>query len=68
MQAGSAADRIRAVLELTALGEQMLRARLRRENPAITGAEVEAAVDRWYTIRPGAPFGDAPGTPSARRL
>jgi len=68
MQASSPAERIRATLDLTALGEAMLRARLRRTHPEYTDADTEAAVWRWYASRPGAAFGDLPGPVSDRRL
>ncbi len=50
-------------LELSDLGEQMTRARLRREHPDLEAHEVEALVVRWRQDRPGAPFGDYPGPP-----
>ncbi len=55
-------------LELSDLGEQMTRARLRRERPDLEPDEVEALVVRWRQDRPGAPFGDFPGPPSTRTL
>lgn len=52
-------DRLQAALDLTALGEAMLRQRLRREQPDATEAEIEATVAAWYAARPEP--GDAPG-------
>lgn len=50
-------------LELHALGEQMMRARLCREHPEWTPAQGQEAIDRWLRERPGAEFGDCPGRP-----
>ena len=47
-------------------GEQMLRQRLRRERPAASGAEIDAEVNAWLLVRPGAVDGDCPGRPSQR--
>lgn len=55
-------------LELTALGEELLRQRLRREQPDLSDEEIEAAVARWWDDRPGAPRGDAVGRPRDLRL
>lgn len=41
------AARLRAALELFDLGERMVRARLRREHPDATDAEIEAMFRRW---------------------
>jgi len=49
--------------ELLDLGVDMLRARLRRENPAITDEQIDAAVLAWLSHRPGAEHGDAEGRP-----
>ena len=68
MQTGTPAERIRTTLDLTALGEQMLRARLRRTHPECTEASVDVAVAAWYATRPGAEHGDLPGPVSDRRL
>jgi hypothetical protein len=68
MEASTPAQRTRATLDLTALAEQLLRARLRRTHPDFTETDNEEAVHRWYTVRPGAEFGDLPGPVSARRL
>jgi hypothetical protein len=63
---GDPAARLRTAFELYELGEQMLRQRLRREQPEITDAELDAAVGAWLRIRPGAEHGDAIGPPSDR--
>jgi hypothetical protein len=62
----SAAARLRLALDMYELGENMQRARLRRERPAATDAEIESAIELWLTTRPDAPFGDAAGRPSTR--
>ncbi len=60
------ARRIRAVFELYEFGEQMYRARMRREHADVTDAEIESLVNAWRIDRPGAPLGDAVGRPSRR--
>ncbi|CCH71743.1 conserved hypothetical protein [Nostocoides australiense Ben110] len=50
------------------MGEQMARARLRREHPDFDDAAIETSVMRWRQERPGAPYGDHPGPPSTRTL
>ena len=69
-EAGYAGDMIsgglRAVLDLAELGEAMVRQRLRREQPGLSEAELDASVDEWRRARPGAPDGDATGHPGSR--
>lgn len=60
--------RLRAALEMAELGEQMVRARLRREFPNIGEEDLEAEVIRWRHHRPDAPHGDYPGPRSSRLL
>lgn len=48
-------------MDLYELAEQLLRQRLRREDPKRSRAAIEAEVNRWRTNRPGAEHGDAPG-------
>lgn len=52
---------MRAALDLFELAEDMLRQRLRRDRPDATEGEIEDAVAKWRTTRPGAEHGDAPG-------
>jgi hypothetical protein len=66
MTGSATARRLRAVFEMYEFGEQMYRARLRRENPTATEAEIEVRVQAWRMSRPGAPHGDAVGWPSGR--
>lgn len=49
--------------ELLDFAEALLRQRLRRENPGIGDEEIEERVAEWYSERPGAELGDAPGVP-----
>jgi hypothetical protein len=49
--------------ELYALAERMVRARVLRENPSASRAEIDAAVDAWASDRSCAPDGDCPGRP-----
>lgn len=55
-------ERFAVTLQLYELAEQMLRQRLRREQPELTGAELESRVNDWRLDRPGAEQGDAEGT------
>jgi hypothetical protein len=59
----TAARRVRLALDLSELGEAMLRQRLRRKHPAATPDEIEASVIAWRSQRPGAERGDAEGRP-----
>ncbi len=59
--------RLRIAFDLYDLGEQMMRARLKREHPTWTSAQVQAAIERWLRERPGAEFGDCPGRPITLR-
>lgn len=68
MTAATPQERLRIALDLAGVGEQMMRARLRREQPNITDEDLEAAVTRWLQDRPGAPAGDCPGQPRSRIL
>lgn len=66
MSDADAAQRIRTVFAMYEFGERMYRARLRRENPNATDAEIDTLVSTWLRDRPGAPLGDAVGRPSQR--
>jgi hypothetical protein len=66
MREESDADRLRLALDMYEFGERMFRARLHRERPSATDADIEAAVQEWLSSRPDAPIGDAVGRPSDR--
>ena len=57
----SPAERLRLAFDLFAAGESLMRARLRRDNPDISQAELEALVFAWLLERPGAESGDVEG-------
>ncbi len=63
MSMGTPAERLRVALDLSDLGEQMMRARLRREHPEWTEPQMLDAIEEWRRERPGAEFGDCPGRP-----
>ncbi|WP_431310556.1 hypothetical protein [Mobilicoccus caccae] len=67
MPANTPAARLRIALDLFALGEQMMRARLQREHPEWTETQTQVAIQGWLRERPGAEFGDCPGQPVALR-
>ncbi|HEX7322415.1 MAG TPA: hypothetical protein VF299_05690 [Mycobacterium sp.] len=54
MSVSTAARKLRLALDMYEVGEQMQRMRLRRERPDADIAGIEAAVDEWRTMRPGA--------------
>jgi hypothetical protein len=58
-----AGERLRLALELYEAGEQMMRARLRREHPDASDDEIEARLVAWLRDRPGATYGDGDGHP-----
>jgi hypothetical protein len=57
---------LRLAFELTDLGMRLVAQRYRREHPAASEDEVDAAVQAWLLDRPGAPHGDAEGRPVLR--
>jgi len=60
----AAAARLRAAIEMSETGVEMMRQTLRRTHPELTELEIEARVRAWLMDRPGAPFGDAVGRPA----
>ncbi|MGH8776344.1 MAG: hypothetical protein ACRDWI_14665 [Jiangellaceae bacterium] len=60
------ARRLRVALDMYEFGEQMQRARLRRDNPDASADEIESEIRAWRLRRPGAPLGDAVGRSSRR--
>jgi hypothetical protein len=59
----AAARRLRRALDMFRTGEAMMRQQLRRKHPEMSPEEIERRVVQWLEDRPGAPFGDGPGTP-----
>jgi hypothetical protein len=55
--------RLAMALDLFDTAVELMRARLKRENPGASAAEVDARVELWLLDRPGAEFGDAIGRP-----
>ena len=55
-------NKLLLAFELHEAGVMMFRARLLRENPALSADEIETRVAAWLQERPGAEFGDAIGT------
>jgi hypothetical protein len=62
----SASDRLRIALDMSEFGERMRLARMRRDNPQATDAELARELQCWRLSRPGAPDGDSAGMPSTR--
>ncbi len=58
-----AARRLEDAVELADLAERMVRARLQREHPNLSGDALEARVRDWLQTRPCAVDGDADGHP-----
>ena len=55
-------DKLLLAFELHEAGVMMYRARLARENPALSVDDIETRVAAWLQERPGAELGDAIGT------
>ena len=60
-----AAARLRMALDLFETGVEMMRQKLRRDDPSLADHEVEARLGSWLRERPGAEFGDAIGRRAA---
>jgi len=54
-------QRLELALELSELGAEMYAAKLRRENPELSAADVEKRLVAWFQSRPGAENGDSWG-------
>ncbi len=54
-------QRLELALELAELGAEMYAAKLRRENPQLSAADVEERLVAWFQSRPGAEDGDSWG-------
>jgi hypothetical protein len=57
----TAGERIETALELFDLAIDLLRTRLRREQPDLRDEEIEEALRIWMLRRPGAEHGDSVG-------
>lgn len=57
--------KLHLAFELFEAAEALMRQRLKREMPGASEDEIEAKIVAWLQDRPGAPHGDAPGTPRA---
>lgn len=51
-------ERMRTTFELYELAEQMMRQKLRRQNPGASEEEIEEGIQAWLHHRPGAEHGD----------
>jgi len=60
-----AGQRLLLALDLFAVGEDLMRQRLRRQHPELSPDEIERRLVEWLRERPGAEFGDSPGRPVA---
>lgn len=61
----AAARRLRLALDLFGAGEELMRQRLRREQPDLPADAIEERLAQWLQKRPGAEFGDSAGAPVA---
>ncbi|MGH7387866.1 MAG: hypothetical protein ACREM3_00170 [Candidatus Rokuibacteriota bacterium] len=59
------ARRLRLALDLFDAGEALMRQRLRRQHPDLSSRDIDRRLAAWLRSRPGAEFGDSPGTPVA---
>lgn len=57
--------RMRLAFEMFEAGVALMRQNLRRRNPVLGDAEIEALLGLWLRERPGAEFGDSAGVPCA---
>lgn len=59
----SASEKLAIAEELLNIAAFQFVRRLKESRPSITEEEVEKELTKWYQNRPGAEFGDGPGTP-----
>jgi hypothetical protein len=57
------ADRLQLALDMSATGEDLMRATLLRRHPEADADAIERLIVVWYGRRPGAEHGDAEGRP-----
>ncbi len=58
-------DRLQLALELFDFGVEMMAAKLRRDHPDLSPAQIAERIEGWLGERPGAEAGDGPGVPVA---
>ena len=63
-----AAARLKTALDLFEVGQDLMRARFRRENPEWDEQRLTDEIRTWLRHRPGALDGDYPGPRSTRQL
>ncbi|HEU5055942.1 MAG TPA: hypothetical protein VFU21_05435 [Kofleriaceae bacterium] len=61
MSSGALRERLLAALDLFEAGVDLMRQRLRRQDPAASAEEIERRLTAWLRHRPGAEHGDAAG-------
>jgi Xaa-Pro aminopeptidase len=59
----TAGERVEVALELFDLSVDLMRTRLRREQPGRSAEDIDAEVRSWLRKRPGAESGDSWGRP-----
>ena len=52
---------IQLVLNIQKFAERAFVNKLKKKRPDLTPQEINEEIDKWYTDRPGAPFGDGVG-------
>jgi len=56
-------QKLRLALELFESGRELMRAKIRREEPGLSARELEERLAAWVSTRPGAEHGDSSGRP-----
>ena len=64
----SVAEKLRTALDLAEAGLDVMRARVRRDDPAAAADVIERRLIAWLRERPGAENGDAVGRPAPDRF
>lgn len=60
-------QRLRLALELFESGRELMRAKIKREQPGLSELELEQRLAAWVSARPGAEQGDSSGRPRSFR-
>jgi len=58
------AQRLLTTFDLHESGVELMRQKLRRENPTLDEAGIAQLLQAWLNERPGAPYGDGAGVPT----